>query len=172
MFAGPPPGRFCGEGARFRKILSRSPGIRRTRHLPGAIGRNFASRGSVGDFVESSENFEKPPLFADSPPGRFCGEGARIMEMPTQSAEIRQNRHLIWARGGNIVSLGSVVACVECSGNPEKHPRLADHPPGRCCGLGRAPRKFPPDQPRFGEMAAYLGRPGAMLHLADHRPIV
>ena len=92
--------------------------------------------GSVADCVESSENPEKSPMFADPPPGLFFGEGTSIAEIPTRSAEIRRNRQLHGAVGRNFAPCGSAVDCVGLLGKPGKSHLFADPPPDRFCGEG------------------------------------
>ena len=118
-FADPPPGRFCGVGARFSENFDRSSEIRRNRHLLGAIGCDFAPHGSSADCVEFPENPDIPPRFAGPSPGRLFAAAARFMGFPTRSAEIRRNRRLHGATRCNVAPHGSVVDCVEFSGNPE-----------------------------------------------------
>ena len=79
--------------------VARSAEIQRNRHLLGAMWPDFAIRGPFADCVESSGNPEKSPRFADPPPGRFCGEEARIRDIPTRSAAIRRYRHLLGRPG-------------------------------------------------------------------------
>ena len=137
LFADPPPGRFFGEWERSMEISTRESEILGNRHLIGDIGSNFAPRGAAVDCVESAVNPEKSPTFADMPPGRFCGEGGAIQgNPPTRPTEIRRNRHIPGEIGRNFAPRGSVVDCVESSGDPEKSPRVADPPPGRFCGKG------------------------------------
>ena len=51
---GQPPGRFCGEGARFVGNSARSAEIQRNRHLLGLKGRNSAPRDTAADCVKIS----------------------------------------------------------------------------------------------------------------------
>ena len=141
-------------------------------HLLGATGPNFAHRGYLEEWVAASENRANPPLFADPPPGRFCGEWARIKEIPARSAEIRRNRHLLGATGRNFVPHGAVVDGVEFSDNPEKSLLFADPPPGRFCGEGARLSDILPGRLRFSEIATYFARRGAISHILDLRPTV
>ena len=105
---------------------ARSAGIQRKRRLIGAIGRDFAPRGSVIDLVGSPGNPEKSPRLADPPPGQYGG-------IPARSAEIQRNRHLLGATGRRFASHGSTGDCLE-------HLREipADPPFGGYCGQGEA----------------------------------
>ena len=163
-FAGPPIGRFCGEGARFSDITARSAEIKRNRHLIGVWvcvcvcvcvwgARNFAPPGSGFDCVESSENPEKSPRPTAPPPGHFCGEGDRFRETPTRPSEIRRNRHLLGAPWRNFVPHGSVIAFVESSGNPENLRGSRIRHPAGSSAKGRDPVTFPSDKPTCGEIA-------------------
>ena len=85
-FPAPPPGRIWGEWARFRGGAARSTEIQRSRHLPGAIGRNFAPHGSVKGGVESPWGPCKSRTPADPPTGRFLGEGSICVGCLTRPA--------------------------------------------------------------------------------------
>ena len=144
---------------------TRSTEIRRNRHLLGAIGRNFAPRRSVADCVEYPGNPEKPPLFADTPPGRFCGEGVIFREIIVRSAEIRRNHHLPGTNGRYFLPHGSVGDCVESSEIRENR-RFSDPPPGWFCGDGGRFRGTPPARPQLIEIEAYMVRKGGIPYIS------
>ena len=99
--------------------------------------------------------------FADPPPGRFCGDGARFMGDSARRAEIRRNRHLLGPKGWNFAPHDSAADCVEISSwNPENPRWSAEPPSGRLCGEGARFREIPPDLPKFSGIATYLGGRG------------
>ena len=110
MLDDPPPGRFCGGGARPMGFPTRSTEIQRTRHLLGEIGWNFAPRGPMVDCARPrgipARNPPKAPLTW------------------RDRAEFRTSR--IICRSPRI-----------SSGNPEKPRRVADPPSGGPCSKGR-----------------------------------
>ena len=156
------------------QIPTRPTEIRRNRHLILEIGGDFVPHGSEVGFAGYSGNPDKHPRIAGPPHGRFCGEGAGIREIPTRPTEIRRHGHLRGATGRNVVPPGSVADCVESAENPDKPPLSADppHRPAGSVANGRASGGSPPDQPRFGEMDTYAGRPGAISYLVDQWSIV
>ena len=121
-FSDQPAGRFCGEGARFRGVPARPHGVRRNTHLLGAIGRNYAPRGSVAQCVGFSGNPEKSPRLDGPPTGRFFGEWARFRGAPIRPSGARRNTHFLGEIGCDLAPRRSVAKCVGFSGNPEKSP--------------------------------------------------
>ena len=112
----------------FGETPTRSTDIRRSSRLLGAIGRDFVPHGSVADSVESSENPDESPTFADPPPGRFCGEGATFREITARPSEIRRNLHLPGSVGRDFAPHRSVGDCVASSESREKTLRPAGRP--------------------------------------------
>ena len=172
LAADPPPGRFCGAGARFRGIPTRSAAIRRNRHLLWATGCNFAPHGSVVGCVEFPDNPAKVLRVDDPPPGRFCGTEERFWAISTRSAEIRRNRHPLVATGCNFEPRGAMVDCVEFPDNPENFLRFADPPPGRFRGAGTGFREIPTRSAEIRRNRHILGATGALSHLVEQWSIV
>ena len=104
MFDDPPSGRFCGEGAMFRRIphdwvefseistyLDRGgEGVRNSRL---AILRSTALRCLRG-------MLKKDPMFADPPPGRFCGDGAGFRGIPPDRPQFNECANFWGCKGG------------------------------------------------------------------------
>ena len=102
MFAGPPPGRFCGEWAsEIQRNSARPTEIHRNRLLLGMEGRNFAPQDSAVGFVEiSSGNPSKRRRFADPPPGRLFGQVARFRGIPPDRPEFSEIATYLGRMGG------------------------------------------------------------------------
>ena len=134
--AGPPTGRFCGEGARFRGPppgrLGRGD-IPTWLGRPGAISHLEDQLRNVYDFQES---VIKSPRFSDQPAGRRCGELARVRGASTRPSGSRRATNIHGATGCKFTHRGSSAECVSFSGNAAKSPRFPGPLTARFC-MGR-----------------------------------
>ena len=140
LFADPPSGRFCGEGARFRGIppdllklseisayLGFDGGELRTALPCGRLCKNISAKSRKYSDVRGS---------AARPVLRRRGE---IHRYSARSSEIHRMRRLHGAKGRNFAPRDSVCDCVEISPcNDGESRRPAGPPPGRFCGEGGA----------------------------------
>ena len=94
----------------IREIPTRPSEIRRNRHSLGAVGRNYAPRGSAADCVKSSGNPENLRRSRGHRPAGSAAKGGpkRILARQT---EIRRNRHILGAIGAisHLMDLRSIV---------------------------------------------------------------
>ena len=96
-------------------------------------------------------------MSADSPAGRFCGDGARFMANAGRSAEIPRNRRLIGAIRGNFGHRRSLADFVGSSRNRENIGRSLIHQPAGSALVGRDLWPIREGRPKFRETATYLG---------------
>ena len=143
----------------------------------GEIATYLARSGAISNLTDQRpivQNFQKIlTIVRDSRIRRPAGSAAQWRDsrgLPTRSAEIRRNLQLRGATWCNVAPHGSAVDCVEYSGYPDN---LRDSRTRRTAGSvakWRTSGKSPSGRPGFGEIAPYLGRPGAVSHLMDQWP--
>ena len=148
---------------RFVDILARPTEIQRNRNKLGPVGRNLASRGSVGElcrFFKKSRKISASRRYAIRPVPRRKGETNGNSRSIGRNSAISPTT---WAIGRNCAHRGSVADCVGSAENPEISPR-ARRPAGSVA-LGRDSGIPPPEMPRFSEIGA-TGRNFAPRRLA------